>query len=58
MPGRDGGLDHRRGGDIAQVRRWLHSDVPGGVARIDMEVSPEGQPQSQLTAVAQSWERR
>jgi hypothetical protein len=48
----------QRGGDIAQVRRWLHEDVPGGVARIDMEVSPEGQPLSQLTAVAQSWEKR
>lgn len=48
----------QRGGDIAQVRRWLHGDVPGGVARIDMEVSPEGQPQSMLTAVATSWEKR
>ena len=48
----------QRGGDIAQVRRWLHNDVPGGVARIDMEVSPEGQPQTQLTAIAQAWERR
>jgi hypothetical protein len=48
----------QRGGDIAQIRRWLNNDVPSGVARIDMEVSPEGQPLSQLTAVAQSWEKR
>ena len=48
----------QRGGDIAQVRRWMSDDVPGGVARIDMEVSPEGQPLSALTAVATAWERR
>ena len=48
----------QRGGDIAQVRRWMNSDVPGGVARIDMEVSPEGQPLSSLMAVATSWERK
>jgi len=48
----------QRGGDIAQVRRWMNDDVPGGVARIDMEVSPEGQPLSALTAVATAWERR
>lgn len=47
----------QRGGDIAQVRRWMNDDVPGGVARIDMEVSPEGQPLSSLTAVATAWER-
>lgn len=48
----------QRGGDIAQVRRWISSDVPGGIARIDMEVSPEGQPLSSLTAVATTWERK
>jgi len=48
----------QRGSDIAQVRRWMNTDVPGGVARIDMEVSPEGQPLSSLTAVATSWERK
>lgn len=48
----------QRGGDIAQVRRWLMEDVPGGVARIDMEVSPEGQPLSSLSAVATAWERK
>jgi len=47
----------QRGGDIAQVRRWMNDDVPGGVARIDMEVSPEGQPLSALMAVATAWER-
>jgi len=48
----------QRGGDIAQVRRWMNTDVPGGVARIDMEVSPEGRPLSSLIAVATSWERK
>jgi hypothetical protein len=48
----------QRGGDIAQVRRWMNTDVPGGVARIDMEVSPEGQPLSSLMAVATGWERK
>jgi hypothetical protein len=48
----------QRGGDVAQIRRWLRDEVPGGVARIDMEVSPEGQPLSHLTAVATAWERR
>ena len=48
----------QRGADVAQVRRWINSDVPGGVARIDMEVSPEGQPLSSLMAVATSWERK
>lgn len=48
----------QRGGDVAQVRRWINADVPGGVARIDMEVSPEGQPLSSLMAVATSWESK
>jgi hypothetical protein len=48
----------QRGGDIAQVRRWMNADVPGGVARIDMEVSPEGRPLSSMIAVATSWERK
>src|SRR5437763_1328875 len=42
----------QRGGDVAQVRRWLRDEVPGGVARIDLEVSPEGQPLTHLTALA------
>ena len=48
----------QRGGDIAQIRRWLRDEVPGGVARIDLEVSPEGQPLSSMTAVATAWEKR
>ena len=48
----------QRGGDVAQVRRWLRDEVPGGVARIDLEVSPEGQPLAHLTALAIGWERR
>jgi len=45
----------QRGGDVAQVRRWLRDEVPGGVARIDLEVSPEGQPLTHLTALATAW---
>jgi hypothetical protein len=45
----------QRGGDVAQVRRWLRDEVPGGVARLDLEVSPEGQPLTNLTALATSW---
>lgn len=48
----------QRGGDVAQIRRWLRDEVPGGVARIDLEVSPEGQPLSSMTAVATAWDRR
>lgn len=47
----------QRGGDVAQVRRWLRDEVPGGVGRIDLEVSPEGQPLSMMTAVATAWGR-
>ena len=39
----------------AQVRRWLRDEVPGGVARLDLEVSPEGQPLTHLTALATAW---
>ena len=48
----------QRGGDVAQVRRWLRDEVPGGVARIDLEVSPEGQPLTYLTALATAWGRK
>lgn len=48
----------QRGGDVAQVRRWLRDEVPGGVARLDLEVSPEGQPLASLTALATAWGRR
>jgi hypothetical protein len=48
----------QRGDDIAQVRRWLREEVPGGVARIDLEVSPIGHPLTSLRATATSWQRR
>jgi hypothetical protein len=51
-------FNFQRGGDVAQIRRWMREEIPGGVARIDMEVSPEGQPLCALTAVAISWEKR
>ena len=47
----------QRGDDIAQIRRWLRDEVPGGVARIDLEVSPIGQPLASLRATATSWRR-
>ena len=51
-------FNFQRGGDVAQIRRWLLEEVPGGVVRIDLEVSPEGQPLQSLTAVATAWETR
>jgi hypothetical protein len=48
----------QRGGDVAQIRRWLRDEVPGGVARIDLDVTPEGQPISSITATATSWDKR
>lgn len=48
----------QRGGDVAQIRRWLRDEVPGGVARIDLDVTPEGHALSTITATATSWERR
>jgi hypothetical protein len=48
----------QRGEDIAQIRRWLRDEVPGGVARIDLEVSPIGQPLTSVRATATSWQRR
>jgi hypothetical protein len=48
----------QRGDDVAQIRRWLRDEVPGGVARIDLEVSPIGQPLTSLRATATSWDRR
>jgi hypothetical protein len=48
----------QRGDDVAQIRRWLRDEVPGGVARIDLEVSPIGQPLSSLRVTATSWDRR
>lgn len=48
----------QRGDDIAQIRRWLRDEVPGGVARIDLEVSSIGQPLTSLRATASSWNRR
>jgi len=48
----------QRGDDVAQIRRWLRDEVPGGVARIDLEVSPIGQPLTALRATATSWGKR
>lgn len=48
----------QRGGDVAQIRRWLRDEVPGGVARIDMDVTPEGHPITSIMALATSWEKR
>src|SRR5207249_11028807 len=31
-----------RGRDIVHLRRWFHDPIPGGIARIDLEVAPEG----------------
>ncbi|MBI3854065.1 MAG: HEAT repeat domain-containing protein [Planctomycetes bacterium] len=47
----------QRGGDVVQIRRWMRDEVPGGVARIDLEVSPEGRPLSSMMALATAWGR-
>jgi hypothetical protein len=44
-----------RGGDIVHLRRWFHDPIPGGVARIDLEIAPEGEPQRQITVWATGW---
>lgn len=44
-----------RGRDIVHIRRWHHEPIPGGVARIDLEVAPEGQPQRQMVAWVTGW---
>jgi hypothetical protein len=44
-----------KGRDIVRLRRWFHDSVPGGVARIDLEVAPLGDAQRVLTAQAIAW---
>ncbi len=44
-----------RGRDIVRVRRWFHDSVPGGVARIDLEVAPLGDAPRTLTGTAVAW---
>ena len=44
-----------RGRDIVHLRRWFHDPIPGGIARIDLEVAPEGDPQRMLTAWVTGW---
>jgi hypothetical protein len=40
---------------IARVKFWLSEEVPGGVARIDVEESPEGEPLRSLRAQLAQW---
>jgi hypothetical protein len=44
-----------KGGDIVRIRRWFHEAVPGGIARVDLEVAPLGDAQRVLTARVTSW---
>lgn len=44
-----------RGRDIVRLRRWFHEPIPGGVARIDLEVAPEGDAQRVMTAWVTGW---
>lgn len=44
-----------RGRDIVRLRRWFHDSIPGGVARIDLEVAPLGDAQRVLTAWVTGW---
>jgi hypothetical protein len=40
---------------IARVKYWLCDQVPGGLARIDIEESPEGEPLRYLRVRVQQW---
>jgi hypothetical protein len=46
---------YQRGHDIVNIRRWFHDPIPGGVARIDLEVSPEGEPLKTLVCWVIGW---
>lgn len=43
------------GSVIARVKTWRADEVPGGLARIDVEESPEGFPLRSIHAVAADW---
>ncbi len=40
---------------IIRVKVWFRDEIPGGIARMLIEESPEGAPLRALTAVAVSW---
>jgi hypothetical protein len=40
---------------IARIKFWLSEEVPGGVARVDVEESPEGEPIRYLRARVIQW---
>jgi hypothetical protein len=43
------------GGTIARVKTWRAAEVPGGIARVDVEESPQGEPLRYLRAWAIQW---
>ncbi|HEX7897612.1 MAG TPA: hypothetical protein VF950_07610 [Planctomycetota bacterium] len=43
------------GGTIARVKTWRAAEVPGGIARLDVEESPQGEPLRYLRAWAVQW---
>lgn len=43
------------GGTIARVKTWRATEVPGGIARVDVEESPQGEPLRYLRAWAVQW---
>lgn len=43
------------GAVIARVKVWRNEAVPGGVVRVDVEESPQGEPLRSLRAVAVQW---
>ncbi len=43
------------GGVIARIKVWRCDDVPGGVVRMDVEESPQGEPLRYLRALAIQW---
>jgi len=43
------------GGTIVRLKQWSSPEVPGGVVRIDVEESPEGEPLRYLRATLLGW---
>jgi hypothetical protein len=41
--------------EIVHVQRWFHEPIPGGIARITMEIAPEGDPQRVVQLWVTGW---
>lgn len=50
-------LTQQRDDTIVRIRCWFQDEIPGGVARMDIEEAPEGAPLRTMIALASSWQR-